>query len=104
MAGSKPRGHAALGRRVGGVSRLSRARPETARKTVKRARPDAAFVERELAELDDECARFRRLHQRLVAARRVGRAVGDVLAELAPSVLHLHVHTKGLDRLVDTLE
>jgi hypothetical protein len=49
-------------------------------------------------------ARFRRLHQRLAAARRAGRAVGDILGELGPSVLHLHVHTRGLDRMLDALE
>ena len=62
------------------------------------------LIERELIELDEECARFRRLLQRLTAARRAGREVGDILGELGPSVLHLHVHTKGLDVLLDELD
>jgi len=64
---------------------------------------DHALIERELAELDEECARYRRLWQRLNSARRAGRDAGDILAELGPSVLHLHVHTKGLDVLLDKL-
>ncbi len=104
MAGPKPRGDAALGRRAGGVSRLSRSRAQAPRKAVKRARHDATFIEREIVELDEECARFRRLCRRFKDARRAGRDVGDILAELGPSVLHLHVHTRGLDRMIDTLE
>ena len=35
---------------------------------------------------------------------KAGRDVGDILAELGPSVLHLHVHTRGMGRMIDTLE
>jgi hypothetical protein len=63
-----------------------------------------ALIERELAELDEECARYRRLWQCLSGARKAGRDAGDILAELGPSVSHLHVHTKGLDVLLDKLE
>ena len=63
-----------------------------------------AIIERELAELDEECARFRRLLQRLAAARRARKDAGAILGELGTSVLHLHVHTKGLDTLIDEIE
>ena len=63
-----------------------------------------ATIERELAELDEECARFRRLLQRLGAARRAKKDTGAILGELGTSVLHLHVHTKGLDELIDDIE
>ena len=63
-----------------------------------------ATIERELAELDEECARFRRLLKRLGAARRAKRDTGAILGELGTSVLHLHVHTKGLDELIDDIE
>jgi hypothetical protein len=71
---------------------------------VRRARHDVALIERELAELDEECARVRRLLQRLAASRRAGKGAGAILGELGTSVLHLHVHTKGLDALIDQLE
>jgi hypothetical protein len=63
-----------------------------------------ALIERELVELDEECACARRLLRRLAAARRSGRSRGAILGELGASVLHLHVHTKGLDVLLDELE
>lgn len=71
---------------------------------MRRSKHDVALIERELAELDEECARVRRLLQRLAAARRAGRDRGAILGELGVSVLHLHVHTKGLDGLLDALE
>jgi hypothetical protein len=45
-----------------------------------------------------------RLVRRLSAARRARRSAGDILGELGASVLHLHVHTKGLEKLMDVLE
>lgn len=63
-----------------------------------------AIIERELAELDEECARFRRLLRRLGVARRAKKDSGAILGELGTSVLHLHVHTKGLDELIDDIE
>lgn len=63
-----------------------------------------AIIERELDELDEECARVRQLLQRLTAARRARRDPADILGELGTSVLHLHVHTRGLDELIDELE
>lgn len=65
---------------------------------------EVELIERELVELDEECARVRRLLQRLTAARRARRDRSDILGELGTSVLHLHVHTKGLDELIDELE
>jgi len=37
-------------------------------------------------------------------ARTKGRDVSGVLGELGAAVVHLHVHTKGLDRLIDELD
>jgi hypothetical protein len=71
---------------------------------VKRNRHDIGLVERELAELGEECARVQKLLQRLAAARRAGRDRGAIIGELGASVLHLHVHTKGLDGWLDVLE
>ena len=106
MPAPERRRHPALARRAASVPRVARARPEATAGGVKtpRPRPDAhriALIERELAELDDECARVRRLLQRLAVARRAGRGTGAILGELGASVLHLHVHTKGLDALID---
>ncbi len=63
----------------------------------------ADFVEGELSELGEECARVLRLLQRLARARVQRRDVSDVLGELSAIVTHLHVHTKGLDELIDDL-
>ena len=108
MPATQRRRHQALAQRAAVVPRVGGTRPQAARNAVSAARRrreahDVTLVERELAELDEECARFRRLHRCLLAARRAGRDIGDILAELGPSVLHLHVHTRGLERLVDTL-
>ena len=62
------------------------------------------LIEAELAELGEECARVVMLLQRLARARTKGRDVSGVLGELGAAVVHLHVHTKGLDRLIDELE
>ena len=69
-----------------------------------RAAHARALIERELAELDEECARVRRLLQRLSVTRRSGPRRSGILGELGAAVLHLHVHTKGLDGLLDELE
>jgi len=58
-------------------------------------------VAAELAELGEECARVLLLLQRLSKARGSGRDPSEVLGELSATVLHLHAHTKGLDRLID---
>jgi hypothetical protein len=63
----------------------------------------ADFVEGELGELGEECARVLLLLQRLARARAQGRDASDVLGELSAIVTHLHVHTKGLDELIDNL-
>ena len=104
MPGPQPRRHSALGRRAASVPRFRRARSKALGKTVSSARHDRALIERELAELDEECARVRRLLQRLSAARRARKDAGAILGELGTSVLHLHVHTKGLDEMLDALE
>ena len=62
------------------------------------------LIEVELAELGEECARVVMLLQRLARARTKGRDVSGVLGELGAAVVHLHVHTKGLDRLIDELD
>ena len=62
------------------------------------------LIEVELAELGEECARVVMLLQHLAKARTKGRDVSGVLGELGAAVVHLHVHTKGLDRLIDELE
>ncbi len=61
------------------------------------------FVESELSELGEECARVLLLLQRLARARRQGRDTSEVLGELSTIVTHLHVHTKGLDDPIDNL-
>lgn len=108
MPATERRRHPALARRASDVSGVGRTRSQASRKgkAVKRSSDahELALIQRELAELDEECARYRRLWQRLNGARKAGRDAGDILAELGPSVLHLHVHTKGLDRLIDRLE
>jgi len=62
------------------------------------------LIEAELAELGEECARVVMLLRRLAKARSRGRDVSGVLGELGAAVVHLHVHTKGLDRLIDELD
>ncbi len=61
-------------------------------------------VERELAELGEECARVLLLLQRLAKARAADSDASEILGELSAIVLHLNVHTKGLDKLIDRLE
>jgi hypothetical protein len=61
------------------------------------------FVEGELSELGEECARVLLLLQRLTRARAQGRDASELLGELSAIVTHLHVHTRGLDELIDGL-
>ena len=61
-------------------------------------------VERELAELGEECARVLLLLQGFAKARAAGTDASEILGELSAIVLHLNVHTKGLDKLIDGLE
>ena len=107
MPESQRRRHASLARRAAGVPRLGRPRPQALGKKVTSKQAEAhtvALVERELAELDAECARVRRLLRQLAAARRSGTSRDGILGELGASVLHLHVHTKGLDEMLEELD
>lgn len=54
-----------------------------------------------LDELGEECQRTLALLQKLRGMRngKIGR--GDILAELSAAILHLHVHTKELNKLID---
>jgi len=61
------------------------------------------FLEGELSELGEECARVLLLLQRLARARVQGRDASEFLGELSAIVTHLHAHTKGLDDLIDSL-
>jgi len=108
MPAPERRRHPALARRDASLPRVSGARQKAAGGKVTAARSSAdghrrAIIDRELVELDAECARVRRLLQRLAVARRTGRDAGAILGELGTSVLHLHVHTKGLDTLIDEI-
>ena len=61
------------------------------------------FLEGELSELGEECARALLLLQRLTRTRVQGRDASELLGELSAIVTHLHAHTKGLDELIDSL-
>ena len=61
------------------------------------------LIESELAELGEECARVLILLRRLARARAAARGTGAILGELGAVVIHLHAHTKGLDKLIDRL-
>jgi hypothetical protein len=109
MPRTQHRRHSPLARRGASVPRLGRPRPKAAGKAVNARRSkgkahDVALIERELAELGDECGRVRRLLRQLASARRSGSTCDGILGELGASVLHLHVHTKGLDALIDEIE
>ncbi len=104
MSAPERRRHPALARGAASVPGVARPRANATAGRVRTSRPDAhriALIERELAELDAECARVRQLLQRLALARRDGRGTGAILGELGAAVLHLHVHTRGLDALID---
>jgi len=53
-----------------------------------------------LRELRDECQNVVDLIHRLEARPRSARARDEILGELSAAVLHLHVHTKGLDEFL----
>ena len=56
-----------------------------------------------LRELRDECETVVDLIHRLEARPRSARERDEILGDLSAAVLHLHVHTKGLDEfLCDT--
>lgn len=65
--------------------------------------PESNFLESELAELGEECARVLLLLQQLGKLRAAGGDCSDILGEISATVLHLHAHTKGLDVLIDDL-
>lgn len=50
-----------------------------------------------LRELREECENVVALIRRLEAPNRSARERDDILGELSAAVLHVHVHTKGLD-------
>ncbi|HVN87960.1 MAG TPA: hypothetical protein VMW17_24225 [Candidatus Binatia bacterium] len=66
--------------------------------------PRVDAVDGELAELGEECARVLLLLQRLAKARALRHDASEVLGELSAIILHLHVHTKGLDEFIDGLQ
>jgi hypothetical protein len=75
------------------------------RATVRAVQPKAVNpVARELAELGEECARVLLLLQRLAKAGATNTDPSEILGELSATVLHLNVHTKGLDKFIDALE
>ncbi len=51
-----------------------------------------------LRELREECETVIDLIQRLESGPRSARERDAILGELSAAVLHLHAHTKGLDR------
>jgi hypothetical protein len=51
-----------------------------------------------LRELSEECERVVELVQRLDGGGHSARELDEILGELSAAVLHLHAHTKGLDR------
>ncbi|MBI4553862.1 MAG: hypothetical protein HY710_16465 [Candidatus Latescibacteria bacterium] len=58
-----------------------------------------------LAELGEECQRTLQLLAQLRLNHLTADQMGDILAELTGSVVHLHVHTEGLQELIsDELE
>ena len=62
------------------------------------------LIERELEDLGSECRRAATLLDRLRRARAAGRDASDVIGELGAVIVHLHMHTKGLDRMLDELD
>ena len=53
-----------------------------------------------LRELREECETVVDLIRRLEARPRSARERDEILGELSAAVLHLHVHTKGLDEFL----
>ena len=57
-------------------------------------------VETLMRELREECQTVVDLIHRLEARPRSARERDEILGELSAAVLHLHVHTKGLDEFL----
>jgi len=57
-------------------------------------------LSRMLEELGDECQQILKLLSKLEMSSLTTEQVEDILAELTASVIHLHVHTKGMDELI----
>ena len=66
-------------------------------------RHEMDLIERELAELGEECSRVVRLLRQLAKRRALGRDTAEAAGELGAAIIHLHVHTDGLDDLLDRL-
>jgi hypothetical protein len=68
-------------------------------KPVKRkvARPLSSTTETLLRELREECERVVDLVRHLEAGPKSSRERDELLGELGAAVMHLHVHTGGLD-------
>ncbi len=65
----------------------------------KPARALSSTTETLLRELRDECQTVVELISRL-ESRPTARERDEILGELSAAVLHLHVHTKGLDEFL----
>ena len=60
----------------------------------------SATAETLLRELRHECQTVVELVNRLESRPRAARERDEILGELSAAVLHLHVHTKGLDEVL----
>ena len=60
--------------------------------------PQSGTTQTLLRELREECQHVVQLVRRLDAGTVSARQRDDILGELSAAVLHLHAHTKGLDR------
>jgi hypothetical protein len=72
---------------------------------MKTAKPKAtralsSTTETLLRELREECQTAVDLINRLESRPRTARERDEILGELSAAVLHLHVHTKGLDEFL----
>ena len=62
-------------------------------------------LSRLLEELGEECQNTLKLLAQLELSQLTPDQVGDILGELTGAIVHLHVHTKGLQELIgDELE
>ena len=66
----------------------------------KPARALSSTTETLLRELREECQNVVELINRLKARPQGARERDEILGELSAAVLHLHVHTKGLDEYI----
>ncbi len=57
-----------------------------------------------LAELREECERVAELIRRLEKNPASERVRDEILGDLSAAVLHLHVHTAGLDKFLCEME